>query len=57
MKPSFTKPFAKKGIPDIPILHNTSAFVLFSENGLNVTTLLPITGPLVISMLKQNLEY
>jgi hypothetical protein len=45
MKPSFAKPFAKKGTPDISILHDTSIFVLFSDNGLNVTTLLPVIGP------------
>src|SRR5215469_2469996 len=48
MKLSFAKPLAKNGIPGISILHDTSILVLFPDNGLNVSNLVPITGPCVI---------
>jgi hypothetical protein len=48
IKPSFAKPFPKKGTPGISKFHSASIFVLFSDSGLNVVVLLPIIGPSVI---------
>jgi hypothetical protein len=51
MKLSFAKLFAINGIPDISIFHDTSTLVLFTNNEVNVTDLVPVIGPYVYLLL------
>src|SRR5919106_1095380 len=47
--PSFAKPLPKIGMPDKSTFQNMSIIVaLILDEGLNVSTLVPVTGPSVI---------